>query len=74
MFYLNKVTIQYVLEKFPEAVQLMLCTTTEISSVNYDNYLYAAFPVTSSTGVGYQYLRMTNIDEDGYPSDNTYIN
>ena len=74
MFCLYMVTIKYVLEKFPEALRVMLCTLTEISSVNYDTYLYAGFSAPNSSGVGYQYLRMTNINEEGHPLDNDYIN
>ena len=61
-------------KKFPHALRLMLCTTQEISAINYDNYLHKGFPVPAENGVGYQYLTMTNMDEEGYPSDSTYIN
>ena len=52
----------------------MLCTTTDISKINHNNYTNWGFPFPKESGIGYEYIRMTNMDEDGYPSDNSYIN
>ena len=68
-----KVTIEFVRKKFPDALRLMLCTAPEISAINFDNYLHKGFPVPSEVEGGYTYLTMTNMDEEGYPSDSTYI-
>ena len=70
---LHNVTIEYVLKKSPDARQLMLCTTKDISRVNYDNYLNAGFPVPSIDSHGYQFLKKINFDHDGYPSDCSYF-
>ena len=52
----------------------MLCTTPQISAINFDNYLHKGFPVPTQDVGAYTYLTMTNMDEEGYPSDSTYIN
>ena len=51
----------------------MLCTTPQISAINYDNYLHKGFPVPTQDVGKYTYLTMTNMDEEGYPSDSPYI-
>ena len=68
-----KVTIEYVLNKFPSARRIMLATTKEMSKINYENYLKAGFPIPGSDGLGYEYLPMTNIDADDYPEDCQYV-
>ena len=73
-FSIQKVTIQYVLKTYPQVQRLMLGTSQLISKTNFENYINNGFPVDSSGGEGYEYLEMTDIDADGYPSDSTYIN
>ena len=51
----------------------MLATSDHISTVNFSNYVNNGFPVDSSNEEGYEYLEMTDIDADGYPSDSTYL-
>ena len=52
----------------------MLGTSVHFSEVNFNNYIKNGFPVDSPSNAGYQYLQMTDIDADNYPSDSPYIN
>ena len=71
---IQKVTIQYVLNTYPEVKRLMLGTSHLISKTNFENYISNGFPIDHINGVGYEYLEMVDIDADGYPSDSSYIN
>ena len=66
--------MEYVLKTYPDVVRLMLATSVHFSEVNFHNYIRNGFPVDSPSDVGYQYLQMVDIDEDGYPSDSPFIN
>ena len=66
--------MEYVLKTYPDVVRLMLATSVHFSEVNFHNYIRNGFPVDSPSNVGYQYLQMVDIDEDGYPSDSPFIN
>ena len=66
--------MEYVLKTYPDVVRLMLATSVHFSEVNFHNYIRNGFPVDSPSNVGYQYLKMVDIDEDGYPSDSPFIN
>ena len=73
MFSMQKVTIEYVLKTFSDALRLMLATSDHISPINFNNYINNGFPVDSSNKEGYEYLEMTDIDADGFPSDSIYL-
>ena len=62
----HKVIIEYVLKTYP-------ATSEHISKVNFNNYINNGFPVESSNKKGYEYLEMTDIDADGFPSDSLYL-
>ena len=66
--------MEYVLKTYPDVVRLMLGTSVHFSEVNFNNYIRNGFPVDSPSNVGYQYLKMVDMDEDNYPSDSPFIN
>ena len=54
MLSVHKVTIEYVLKAYPDAVRLMLATSEHISVVNFKNDVNNGFPADSSNTKGYE--------------------
>ena len=61
------------MKTYPDVIRLMLGTSVHFSKINFDNCIKNGFPVDNQFNAGYDYLEITDIDEDGYPSGSSYI-